>query len=342
MCRLHSRQDQGLRSGGDGGTVRVTITWRVVLVVVVVAILAAMDSCDIATVVGATAPVVGARSAALDPPVYGVTIDRITGIAKVVAAEKSLPERPTTRVYFNVSVPASYYASAVPLLHSVSQVTGELLDSSDATRISTSAFQARVEDYLNTLGSSVDLWEIGNEVNGNWTGPYATGAAKIDEAYGDVAATGGETALTLFANEYGPDNCGDGVSELTPVQYSKRYVPRAVRDGLTDVFESYYPTECGNTYPTDAQVATEMRRLHSLYPNARLGFGEVGLPRPVTRRTLVTGEAVMRWAYGLNPGLPYYVGGYFWWYALEDAFKRKALLAGSLRSALETEAMALG
>jgi hypothetical protein len=84
-----------------------------------------------------------------------------------------------------------------------------------------------------------------------------------------------------------------------------------------------------------------MHRLHSLYPNAHLGFGEVGLPGPVTRRTLATGEAVMRWAYGLDPGLPYYVGGYFWWYAFEDAFTGKALLAGSLRSAFEAEATAL-
>jgi hypothetical protein len=253
-----------------------------------------------------------------------------------------LPERLTTRVYFNVSEPASYYASAVLKLHTVSRVMGELLDSGDATSISTLAFQSRVEEYLGALGTSVDLWEIGNEVNGNWTGPYATGAAKIDEAYSDVAATGGDTALTLFANEYGADNCGDGVSELTPVQYSEQYVSAAVRDGLTYVFESYYPTECGNTFPTDAQVATEMAALHSLYPNARLGFGEMGLPRPVTSRTLDTGEAVMRWAYGLNPGLPYYVGGYFWWYGFEDAFKARALLAGSLSSAFGAEASALG
>jgi hypothetical protein len=276
-----------------------------------------------------------------NPPIFGVTIDRIGEIAKVVAAERSLPERPTTRVYLDVSEPASYYAAAVPILHTVSQVMGELLDSSDAASISPRAFQIRVEDYLGTLGSSVDLWEIGNEVNGNWTGPYASGAAKIDEAYRDVAEVGGKTALTLYANEYGPDHCGDGSAELTPVQYSERYVPKAVRDGLTDVFESYYPTQCGNTYPTDARVASEMRRLHSLFPHAHLGFGEVGLPRPVKPRTLATGEAVMRWAYGLDPGLPYYVGGYFWWYALEDAFTGKTLLAGSLRSAFEAEATGL-
>ena len=159
-----------------------------------------------------------------------------------------------------------------------------------------------METYLSTLGSAVTLWEIGNEVNGNWTGPYSVGAAKITEAYADVAARGATAELTLYANEFAPDNCGDGVSELTPVQYSEQYVPASVRDGLSYVFESYYPTQCQNTFPTNAQVATEMQQLHTLYPNALLGFWETGLPRPATRRTLASAERVMSWAYGLNPG----------------------------------------
>ena len=44
------------------------------------------------------------------------------------------------------------------------------------------AFQSRVQSYLATLGASVGIWEIGNEVNGNWTGTCATGAAKLTEA----------------------------------------------------------------------------------------------------------------------------------------------------------------
>jgi hypothetical protein len=274
-------------------------------------------------------------------PMFGVTIDRIDSIGAVVAAEEALPERPTTRVYFSVSEPASYYRSAVSTLGKVSGVMGELLDSSDATRITTSAYQSRVESYLTTLGSSVGIWEIGNEVNGNWTGPYATGAAKIVEAYDDVAAVGAESALTLYANEYAADHCGDGSAELTPVEYSRRYLPARVRDGLRYVFESYYPTQCESAYPTNAEVASEMHRLHVLYPNALLGFGEVGLPRPATTKTLASAEKVMSWAYGLNPERSYYVGGYFWWYAFEDAFTGKKLLAGQLVSAFDAEASAL-
>ncbi len=274
-------------------------------------------------------------------PLYGVTIDNIGQIKTIVWGERRLPNRPTTRVYFNVSEPASYYRAAVTDVHAVSNVMGELLDSSDATRITTSAFQTRVESYLSTLGSDVTIWEVGNEVNGNWTGPYSDESAKLTEAYDDVAAHGATAALTLYANEFAPDHCGDGVSELTPVQYSGQYVAPSVRDGLAYVFESYYPTQCQNTYPTSAQVATEMQQLHALYPNALLGFGETGLPHPATKRTLASAERVMSWAYGLNPGLPYYVGGYFWWYARQDALTHKKLLGSQLAAAFRSETFAL-
>ena len=286
------------------------------------------------------APPVGAAPPA--PPLYGVTIDHVSHLAAVVSAERALPERPTTRVYFDVSEPATYYRSAVAQLHSVSGVMGELLDSGDADKITPDAYEARVQSYLAALGSSVDIWEIGNEVNGNWTGPYPTGATDIEDAYGAVAAAGSVSALTLFANEYAPDNCGDGKAELTPVQYSEQYVPATVRDGLAYVFESYYPTECDNAYPTSAQVSTEMVQLHALYPNALLGFGEVGLPRPTTKRTLATAQKVLSWAYGLQPDLPYYVGGYFWWYSYQDAFSGRKLLASPLTDAFRAEAAALG
>ncbi len=285
-------------------------------------------------------PIVASAQTSADP-LYGVTLDNIGQINTIVSAESNLPDRPTTRVYFNVSEPASYYRGAVTDLDSVSNVMGELLDSSDATHITTSAFQTRVESYLSTLGSAVNIWEVGNEVNGNWTGPYSDGSAKLTEAYADVAAQSATAALTLYANEFAPDNCGDGVSELTPVQYSEQYVSASVRDGLAYVFESYYPTQCQNTYPTNAQVATEMQQLHALYPNALLGFGETGLPHPVAKRTLASAERVMSWAYGLNPGLPYYVGGYFWWYARQDAFRGKKLLASQLAAAFQSETLAL-
>jgi hypothetical protein len=36
------------------------------------------------------------------------------------------------------------------------------------------------------------------------------------------------------------------------------------------------------------------------------------------------------------------VGGYFWWYAAEDALKPRAPLSGQLRAAFQSEYEALG
>jgi hypothetical protein len=282
----------------------------------------------------------GAQHAAADP-LYGVTIDRISKASRIAQALAALPERPTTRVYFEPRQPASYYSTAVAQIHAVSAVMGELLDSSDETSLSTEAFQAHVEEYLAKLSPDVDIWEVGNEVNGNWTGPYETVAAKLTEADRDVAAADGATALTLYENSFGPAHCGDGDAEPTPVQFTERYVPEEVADGLDYVLLSYYPTQCGGRMPADAEVAAELEALHALYPNAQLGFGEVGLPRHASKRTLAQAEAIMRWAYSLKPGLPYYAGGYFWWYGYEDALKPNARLAGALKEAFGAESAAL-
>jgi hypothetical protein len=219
---------------------------------------------------------------------------------------------------------------------------GELLDSSDEKAISVTGFRARVESYLHALGRRVSIWEIGNEVNGNWTGPYPAVAAKLTEAYHEVAAAGGATALTLYANDFGPDHCGDGQAELTPVQFSHRYVPAGVARGLRYVFLSYYPTQCGGREPSPARLRQALRQLHAIYPAAELGFGEVGLPNPVTGASLAKARQIMRWAYSLNPGLPYYAGGYFWWYAAEDALHPGAPLRTALWAAFRSEAAVLG
>jgi hypothetical protein len=280
-----------------------------------------------------------ARAAAVTP-LYSVTIDQISHLQRLISSLAALPERPTTRVYFGVHEPPSYYAQALQQLDPVTGVMGELLDSSDEKAISVGAFQERTESYLSTLGTRVSIWEVGNEVNGNWTGSYPTVAEKLIEAYDDVANAGGQTALTLYANDFGPDHCGDGEAELTPLQFSQQYVPSQVADGLNYVLLSYYPTQCGGIEPTSEELVPYLEQLHAVYPNALLGIGEVGLPKRVRKSSRAQAEQIMQWAYSLKPGLSYYVGGYFWWYAAEDALKPKAPLRAALPAAFGDESAA--
>jgi hypothetical protein len=276
---------------------------------------------------------------ALPSPLYGVTVDSVANPGAITASALAMTHMPITRVYFDVREPASYYAAALRQLQPDSYLMGELLDSSDSRRIGTAAYNKRVRSYLALLGSSVDLWEIGNEVNGNWTGRYRTVEAKLTSAFGDVAASGKRSALTLYYNV----GCGDGPSELDPVAFSQKYVPATVRNGLDYVLLSYYEDSCNGIRPSAATWSAYFARLHSLYPHALLGFGEVGMANPATSATLATAQSLMHYYYGLAVNLPYYVGGYFWWYYYQDClpFTTKPLWS-YLQAAFTSEAAALG
>lgn len=67
-----------------------------------------------------------------------------------------------------------------------------------------------------------------------------------------MKAARGLTALTVFANDLGPDHCGDGTSELSPAEFATGYLPASVRDGLSYVLVSYYEQNCGGLRPSTA------------------------------------------------------------------------------------------
>lgn len=247
-------------------------------------------------------------------PLFGVTINYVSGLSQIVTSSGRLSHKPTIRIYFNVKQSPRYYAKAVRLLHPSSYLMGELLDSSEETSITTSAFEARTKSYLQALGASIDIWEIGNEVNGRWLGRYQTVSAKLTEAYRAVAARHYRTAMTLFYDA----GCGNGSQELDPIAFTRKYVPATVREGLNYVLLSYFEDYCHGIRPSVAQWTSYFKRLHSLYPHARLGFGEIGLRNPATTQTVATARTLISHYYGLKINLPYYIGGYFWWYYAED------------------------
>ena len=289
----------------------------------------------------ATSPPSGQRPSAhqgqrpLPRTLYGVTANDVSDPRLLATAARHLPETPITRLYLDIQQPPGYYAAAVAALRPVSYLMGELLDSSDETRISVAAYDRRVRSYVAAFGGKIDIWEIGNEVNGNWTGPYPAVRAKLTVAYRDVSAQGRRAALTLYYNR----GCGDGPAELGPVAFTRNFVPRKVRNGLAYVFLSYYQGGCQGARPSARTWTAYFRALHALYPHARLGFGEIGLGSPATRKTISTAKSMIGYYYGLRIHLPYYAGGYFWWYYYEDClpYATKPLWQ-ALRRGIQAEA----
>jgi len=269
---------------------------------------------------------------------YGVTAAGVGRLRELVTGARHLPEMPTTRIYFDVSEPPGYYAKAVRRLRPVSYLMGELLDSSDETHISVAAYRHRVKSYLAAFRNEIDIWEIGNEVNGNWTGHYTKVAKKLTAAYREVTGTKRRTALTLYYNA----RCGDGKAELSPLAFSRRYVPRHIRNGLTYVFLSYYERSCHGIRPSVRTWRNYFRKLHALYPHALLGFGEIGLSRPVRRHTIAAARSLISYYYGLRITLPYYAGGYFWWYYAGDCLPYSSKpLWPALRAGFQAETVSM-
>jgi hypothetical protein len=252
------------------------------------------------------------------PPVYGVTVVDLSRVHAVLDSLRALPRRPWVRVVFNLDpshpTDATPYVKKVGEVAAVGNVLGELVDSSDISRLTVNQTKGRAFGYVRALRSVVSAWEIGNEVNGNWTGPPALVARKVRVSYGVVRRFGGTAALTLYENA----GCGDGPGELSPVAWSKRYLPAGLRDGLAYVLLSYYEKQCRGLRPSSAAWTRRFVALHRLFPNALLGFGEIGMPEPAIPSTRSAAASVISYYYGLRIPLRYYAGGGFYWYFAED------------------------
>jgi hypothetical protein len=96
---------------------------------------------------------------------------------------------------------------------------------------------------------------------------------------------------------------------------------------------SWYPDQCPCEKPDWAVVYTT---LASIFPNAKVGFGEIGTANPQGGSVYEKNEITMYYPLGRTlAGLPIsYVGGYFWWYAAEEMVPWPGSLGDRLNAAM--------
>jgi hypothetical protein len=237
---------------------------------------------------------------------YGWTTDNGYATARLTDAAAHTAKMSTVRVVFDEWVAAAEYVPTVRSLNTKAYVMGELLDSAYVGQYSLSQYKARTTEYLNAMGTSVDLWEIGNEINGEWLGSGAIDKAAA--AFDLVEARGQRTALTLY---YNPDCWESPANEMWTWLPN---IPQRMVDGLDYVFLSYYEQDCSNQKFQQSHWQGVFDRLHAAFPASQTGFGEMG-----TRKgsSFATKDETMRRYYTLDITTPGYVGGYFWWYGYQ-------------------------
>ena len=248
--------------------------------------------------------------------VFGVTIDDIGNAGAIQDSLSGLARRPFARIVFDEYVQPSYYKNTVADFHTVAGIMGEILDSYYVQEYSQSDYERRTRDYIAAMADEVDIWEVGNEINGEWLGQGAM--EKAAAAYDIVKAAGEPAALTLYYNgtydngEPTAGNCWENPEHQMQV-WAEKNVPERMKLGLDWVLVSFYEEDCENIAPDWEQVFSD---LHAMFPNSKLGFGEVGSGNRSRKKT------VLRRYYGMNRIRPEFIGGFFWWYFRQDMVPR--------------------
>lgn len=279
---------------------------------------------------------VGSGAAATVPSrVWGVTLDNDAGIGKTalanqVSALAALPSRPVARVVADIGTTPDDFASSLPALHKVSDVVLELGDSSEVKGVAPSAYGAWVRSLTARYAGDVSIWEIGNEVNGEWVGKPAQEMARVAAAAAAVHAIGGKTMLTLYYNPA----CWAKRSNALFRWLAARHVSRTLTSQLDYVTISYYPGDCNKYWPSNAKWQQVFDKLHAGFPHADLGFGEAGTSSPslgVAARLKLWNRYVAVPVTGDR-----YVGLGLWWTWAEDAVPMTKQFWHGYAAALQT------
>lgn len=242
-----------------------------------------------------------------DGPIYGVTTDDGYNVGPLIDSVSSLPKKVVTRIVFDPRVPATEYLPGVTAVYDASYVMGELLDSYAMKSYSKTDYIRRAKEYLNKLGGVVDIWEVGNEVNGEWLGTTSSIIAKISGAFDVLKQAGKVTALTLYYNA----GCEAPGREM--FAWTNANIPARMKTGLDYVWVSYYEDDCFGLQPNWQDVFS---RLALMFPNSKLGIGEMGTLDPARKQ-----EMLAKYYKLSKPGAitaPRFVGGYFYWYYRQD------------------------
>lgn len=263
----------------------------------------------------------------LKTPVYGVTLDNLTKLDAIVDSLTHLPYRPTVRVVFDAGTPARDYYGPLLRLHQVAYVMGEIMDSHDFPTTQAD-YRARTQALVSTLKNTVDVWEIANEINGEWLRNDPSGSDSevdseetqigqmVEAASSIVKSAGGKTAITLYYNDDGNGgNCWEKPQDAWKT-WPTRFLPRTVRLNTDYALFSYYPyRDCPGLSPS---WESDFAALESIFPNAKVGFGEIGTskvdaPASIQKNLITT-------YYPMVDSMtdPRFIGGFFWWNYAEE------------------------
>ncbi len=244
--------------------------------------------------------------------IYGLTVDdgwyEDVSLEEIVLSLKNLKKKPTVRIVMSKDTGVSEYIEIFEKIHDVAYIMAQPVDSYEMNLYEDEKdYRTRFTEAYEYLGDYVDIWEIGNEVNGEeWIKQDNTLVAnKITAAYKEIKSKGKKTAITFYYEnpEY----------ERDMFEWIRTYLPDEIREGVDYSFISYYEDENEGYIPDWKAVFAE---LEELFPNSKLGIGECGnIAKDADEKSKIR---MFNKYYSMPDYSSSYVGGYFWWNYVED------------------------
>ncbi len=248
------------------------------------------------------------------PILYGVTVDdswyQDTKLSTVIAALKDLPQRPTVRIVMSYDMAPKDYQKLFKEIDQVADIMACPVDSYEMKHYpDVKSYKKRFEESFQYLSQYTDIWEIGNEINGeDWLGKDSQLIAnKMISAYQFIHEKGAKTALTAYYTK--PKQ-----QQVEMLDWLSRYVPSDMREHLDYLFVSYYEDDNEGYQPNWQSI---FNQLEKQFPHSKLGIGECGN----TKAHATTAQKKERYQhyYTMPRYTKNFVGGYFWWYFVQDS-----------------------
>lgn len=246
----------------------------------------------------------------IDEKLYGITIDDSWydkyKIEDIVAAVDSMGVKPTVRIVMTNDKSADEYKDLFFKLSKVAYIMASPVDSYYMKEYEdSSGYLERFKNAYEVLGEYVDIWEIGNEINGTeWIKQEDRLIMdKVITANKYIKSQGGKTALTLYL--YYP--------EKEMFLWIDKNVPRELARDVDYALISYYEDDNEGHKPKWQQVFDEFEKR---FPYSMIGIGECG--NTAKKATNHSKAKMAKAYYSMEIDNEKYVGGYFWWDFVKD------------------------
>ena len=186
---------------------------------------------------------------------YTADLDKLAAMAGPYAWVRFVMQPGTT--------PATYSAAINYAKSKGIKVLGLPVDSSADTGYTRTQYFQRYTNFITSL-PAVDVWEVGNEVNGGWSS--ADIAARVADVAAYCKSQNKKTYLTLFwqINTASPT--------FAMFNWIATNLPASVRSNLDCVGFSQYQEQA----PMGAAFDAVMRRMQVEFPQQQIGIAELG------------------------------------------------------------------